>query len=524
VCSDNRWLGWAFGTQDQAGSVDQTSGSGGYDDRKWEVTVPDLATPAEPLFSLRRFIEDIDRVGELRRVTGADWDLEIGAVAELSYRSRRPMALLFDAIPGYPTGRILTGSTGSARRLGYTLRFGDDLDDAGVVRRLRGMPSRWAAAARDFPVLPVDDAPLLANRVEAADVDLLAFPVPRWHEHDGGRFIGTGCLVVTSDPATGVTNGGCYRMEVADGGRSATVAAVPGKHGSQDIARWFEREGRAPVTVSFGHDPLLLVAGGTEVPRGVSELEYVGAVAGERMPVILGERTGLPIPAGSEIAIEGWLRPDLLRDEGPFGEWTGYYSGARRPCLALEIDRLYHRHDPILLGAPPGRPPHDYSYMRTVMKSAMIEDELVATGVPGIRSAWAHEAGGGRLFVAVAIEQRYPGHARQVGALAAQCPAAAYMNRYVVVVDDDIDPSSLEQLVWAMSTRTDPAGDIEILRRCWGSKLDPMLPTDAPPYNSRAIIDACRPYERLATFPRVAQSSPEYLRTVHDRWRHVLDS
>jgi UbiD family decarboxylase len=477
----------------------------------------------EPLLSLRSFIEAVESFGELRRVPGADWELELGAIAELSYRSPLPRALLFSDIKGYGLGRVLTGSTGSARRLGHTLRLGADLDGAALVEALRGKPTEWAARAAQYPVLPVDDAPMLVNEVPGDKVDLLAFPVPRWHAHDGGRFIGTGCFVVTSDPETGVHNGGCYRMEVQDEGRSVTIAAVPGKHGAQDIARWFERAGRAPVTVSFGHDPLLLALGGTEVPRGVSELEYAGAVLGERVPVVFGPDTGLPIPAGSELAIEGWLRPGLTRDEGPFGEWTGYYSGTRRPDLAMEITRLYHRDDPILLGAPPGRPPHDYSYMRTVMKSAMIHDELVATGVPGVKAAWAHEAGGGRLFIAVAIEQRHSGHARQVGYLTSQLPAAAYMNRYVVVVDDDIDPSNLEQVIWAMSTRTDPVADIEILKRCWGSKLDPMLPEGAPLHNSRAVIDACRPYERLGTFPRVAQSEPEFLKSVHDRWSAYLD-
>jgi UbiD family decarboxylase len=212
-----------------------------------------------------------------------------------------------------------------------------------------------------------------------------------------------------------------------------------------------------------------------------------------------------------------------MRDEGPFGEWTGYYSGRRRPCLAMEITRLYHRNDPILLGAPPGRPPHDYSYMRTVMKSAMIHDELVGSGVPGVKAAWAHEAGGGRLFVVVSIEQRYGGHARQVGYLTAQGPAAAYMNRYVVVVDDDIDPTNLEQVIWAMSTRSDPGTDIEVMRRCWASRLDPLLPEDAPLFNTRAVIDACRPFERLTTFPRVAQSDPDYLREVGDRWQRFID-
>ncbi|PWR13625.1 UbiD family decarboxylase [Micromonospora sicca] len=478
----------------------------------------------EPLLSLRTFIEDVERIGELRHVHGAHWDLEIGGIAELSYRRPKPQALLFDDIVDYPSGhRLLVGSTGTSRRFGRTLRLGDDLDDFGLVEALRGKPSKWAAAARDFPVEVVERAPFHENVLEGNDANLLAFPVPRWHGHDGGRFIGTGCLVVTSDPETGVHNGGCYRMQVQDDGRATTIAAVPGKHGAQNIERWFAREGRAPVTVSFGHDPLLLALGGTEVPGGISELEYAGAVLGQRVPVVLGEETGLPIPAGTEIVVEGWLTPEESRVEGPFGEWTGYYAGSPRPTPNLRVNRIYYRDNPILLGAPPGKPPHDYSYMRTVMKSAMIQDELVSMGVPGVKSAWAHETGGGRLFIAVAIEQRYAGHARQVGYLAAQCPAAAYMNRYVVVVDEDIDVTDLGEVVWAMSTRSDPATDIEIMNRTWGSKLDPMLEPDQTPYNSRAVIDACRPWHRLKSFPRVAESDPAYLREVQQRWGQFLD-
>lgn len=479
---------------------------------------------SEPLLSLRSFIEQLDAAGELTAVNGANWDLELGAIAELSYQMPRSKALLFGDITGYPAGyRVLTGSTSSPLRLGRTLRVGDDLTDQELVAALRGKPSQWAARAAEYPAEEVDDAPFLENRCHGDDINLLSFPVPRWHEHDGGRYIGTGCLVITSDPETGMHNGGCYRMQVQDEGRSVSVAAVPGKHGAQHIDRWFAKEGRAPVAVSFGHDPLLLVLGGTEVPGGIFEVDYAGAVLGQRVPVVPGPVTGLPIPAGSEVVIEGWMTPDNLRPEGPFGEWTGYYSGDRRPCLTMEIEALYHRDDPILLGAPPSKPPHDYSYMRTMLKSAMIEDALVATGVQGVKAAWAHETGGGRLFIAVSLEQRYPGHTRQVGMLASQLPAAAYMNRFVVVVDDDIDPSDLGQVVWAMSTRCDPATDIEVTRRTWASKLDPMLAAGLPTYNSRAVIDACRPFERKDSFPPVAEASPELLADTLGKWSHIFE-
>jgi 4-hydroxy-3-polyprenylbenzoate decarboxylase len=477
----------------------------------------------EPILSLRSWIADVEADGELEHVDGAHWDKELGAIAELSYRSPRPKALLFDNIADHRRGlRVLTGTTGSPNRLGRTLRLGAGLDDAEVVARLRGRPAQWAAAAKDFPAVTVDQAPLLDNVVEGDDINLLDFPVPLWHELDGGQFIGTGCFVVTSDPETGAINGGCYRMQVQDEGTSVTISAVPGKHGAQNIEKWFELHGRAPVTVSFGHDPVLLVTGGTEVPGGISELDYAGAILSESVPVVEAPDTGLPIPAGSELAIEGWLTPDNVRDEGPFGEWTGYYSASPRPIVAMEITRLFHRDDPIILGAPPGKPPHDYSYMRTIMKSAMIEDALVASGVRGVQKSWAHESGGGRLLVAVSISQKYAGHARQVAHLTAQLPTVAYMNRFVVVVDDDVDVASLDEVMWAMCTRSDPGQDIDVLKRTWGSKLDPLLVPGETPHNSRAVIDACIPFERLSTFPKVSQSDPAYLAKVRDNWAHVL--
>ena len=146
--------------------------------------------------------------------------------------------------------------------------------------------------------------------------------------------------------------------------------------------------------------------------------------------------------------------------------------------------------------------------MRALLKSAMIQDELVKVGVRDVRGVWAHEVCGGRLLVVVSIKQRFCGHSRQAGFIAAQCPAAAYMNRFVIVVDDDVDPMNLEEVMWAVSTRCEPADDIEIMRKSWGSKVDPLLEDPRRPYNTRALIDACRPFEKLDTFPRVAQSTP----------------
>jgi UbiD family decarboxylase len=473
--------------------------------------------------SLRAWLREAAEHGELQDVEGAGWDLEIGALSQVNYRRTSPKALMFDGITGYPRGsRVLSGTVSNPRLLGSVLGLGWDRSDFDLVETLAAKPGEWAATARDFAATTVTDGPILTHVTAKPDVNLLDFPVPRWHEGDGGRYIGTGCAVVTRDYDTGRINLGAYRMQVQDDGRSASVNIEAGKHGAQHLRRWFEAEGRAPIAVSLGHHPAYLVAAGVEVPADVSEYDYVGAMMGAPVRTVAGQVTGLPLPHDSELALEGWVTPDNRRPEGPFGEWTGYYSGSREPILTIDVERVYHRDDPILLGAPPGKPPHDYSYMRTVMKSAIITDGLRRTGLPGVRGVWAHEAGGGRSLLIVSIEQRYPGHARQAAYLAAQLPSAAYMNRFTVVVDSDVNPRDLGEVVWAMTGRTDPSIDIEVMKRTWGSRVDPLTLPGEIAFNSRAIIDACRPYERLGDFPQVAESSDELIASVTRRWPEVL--
>jgi UbiD family decarboxylase len=126
----------------------------------------------------------------------------------------------------------------------------------------------------------VSDAPILENVLNGAEVDLTRFPVPLWHEHDGGRYIGTGCAVVTSDPSTGRVNLGAYRVMLQDEGRSVSIDAQAGKQGRNQYTDWFAKQGRAPVLVSLGQHPLLLMVAGTEVPASISEYAYAGAMVG----------------------------------------------------------------------------------------------------------------------------------------------------------------------------------------------------------------------------------------------------
>ena len=475
---------------------------------------------ADQYTGLREWLDIVDGLGELARVEGADWNMEIGGISEIDYKRRGP-ALLFDHIKDYEPGyRVLTSSTNSARRLGTTLRLGSDHTDLSLVAGLRGKPNEWTASAKDFEPEIVSSGPVFENVFEGDDVDLMKFPTPLWHEKDGGRYIGTGVAVATIDPDEGWVNLGAYRSMLKDKNH-VNLNIIQGKHGHTHHQKWFEREGRAPVVIHLGMDPLFFVLGGVEVPRGISELNYAGAVRGERVRVVKSELTGLPIMVDAEIVIEGWVKQGDVSDEGPFGEWPGYYVSGGREEPYFKVDRLLHRNDPILLGAPPAKPPHDYSYMRTIMKSALIYDALVSAGIPDVKGVFAPECGGGRMLVIVAIKQRYAGHARQAAFVASQLPAAAYMGKYCIVVDEDIDITNMEEVLWAVCTRTDPATSIDFIRRAWASKVEPMLRPDDPPFNSRAIIDACRPYEWIDEFPAVAEANPDYLKELEQKWSHI---
>jgi 4-hydroxy-3-polyprenylbenzoate decarboxylase len=230
------------------------------------------------------------------------------------------------------------------------------------------------------------------------------------------------------------------------------------------------------------------------------------------------------VPASAEIILEGEIPPNEFHNEGPFGEWTGYYASGEKDEPIIRVRSVLHRDDPIVLGCLPGKPPNDNTFFRSPLRAALIWDELERSGVPGIVGVWSHEAGGGRLFNVVSIRQMYPGHAKQVGMATASCHAGAYANRFVVVVDDDIDPTDTNEVLWAMCTRTDVVEDIDVIKRCWSTPLDPMAYAGEEQryFNNRMIIDACRPYDRQKTFPAVARATAEEARALRERWPQLF--
>ncbi len=233
--------------------------------------------------------------------------------------------------------------------------------------------------------------------------------------------------------------------------------------------------------------------------------------------------TGLPVPANAEIAFEGYIHPNDLMQEGPLGEWTGYYAGGSRPEPAIRIATMMHRNDPILLGAIPAVPPNDNTFYLGSYRCGAVWNQLEAAGIPEVRGVWAHEAGGSRFWTTISIKQLYGGHAKQAGMVASHCHAGAYCNRWTIVVDDDIDPTNINDVIWAMSTRVDTRDSIDIIEGGWSSALDPMCyDGDTDRRNGRIIVDACKPFRRRDSFPIVARSSKELDARIIAKWKTHL--
>ncbi|MGE5539409.1 MAG: UbiD family decarboxylase [Gemmatimonas sp.] len=471
---------------------------------------------------LRQWLAEAEKLGEVRHIKGASWEEDIGMATELVNRSETTPALLFEEVPGCPKGFRVLANWYGGQRSRMTLGLPTHLTKPEMSQAYL---DNFLRNRQTVPARYVDTGPVLENVVTGADVDLLKFPTPLWHEEDGGRYIGTGGYNVTKDPDEDWINIGTYRV-MLHGRNTVGFYISPGKHGRIHRDKYIARNQKMPVVIVLGGDPLTFLTSCTESPYGISEYDIVGGFRGKPVDLVRGRITGLPFPANAEIVIEGWMDPNVKKLEGPFGEWTGYYGSDVREEPVVTIEAVYHRNDPILVGNPPQKPPEESSRHRAVTRSALLRENIEKAGVPDVTCAWAHEVGNTRMLLGVSIKQRYPGHATQAGHIAAMCHLGAYAGKYVVVVDDDVDVSDLEDLMWATVTRSDPATSIDIIHDAWSTPLDPRVtPAQRETRdftNSRAIINACRPYHWRDQFAKVNRPSPERTRRAMEKFGYLL--
>lgn len=482
---------------------------------------------------LRQWLDAVKAHGQIKYVNGASTDLEIGAISEIvQAKSVDPKpAVMFDDIPGYQKGyRVLCAPLASTWRIAAAFGLPEDqIDRMSLVRN-------WHKKLKETRLIPpkyVANGPVQANTLTDDKIDLLKFPSPKFHELDGGRYLGTGHIVIQKDPDTGWVNVGTYRVMLVDKNHLA-LHIIEGKHGSMIMKKYFSHNQVMPVVIAIGVEPALWCLSAHAIASwGTSEYDYAGGIRGTPIEVIKGTYTGLPFPANAEIVIEGECHPGELANEGPFGEWCGYYANFGLmpvPEPLIRVKAIYHRDEPILTSEVPAIPSHcGFALLSSVVHSVGVWHRLDIMGIPGVKGVWCHaEAAGGMHFNVISIEQLYAGHSRDVGLVAS---AYAHQNKYTVIVEDDIDPSNLQQVIWAITTRGQPDKAIQILNRCRSNSADPTIPmeekrkyktTPKPLYASRVIIDACRPLEWKEDWYPVTRISTELETSILNKWKSVL--
>ncbi len=466
---------------------------------------------------LREFIALADQLGAVRHISDAQVFHEIGGVTEVAAGLAHAPALLFDNIPGYRSGfRVFTNATTNAQRAALALGLDPTLRPLDALKL-------WKEKRTGLkPIAPtvVGDAPFMENSVRGDDVNLAIFPAPHWHPEDGGPYIGSGALIVSRDPDENWVNASIYRVQVHSRDRVTIQFDHTGRHGSMIAQKYWSKGRGCPVAIVIGQDPALFIAGFEYLPGGQSEYDFAGAIKGAPIEVTKGPVTGLPVPARAEIILEGELLPfpENSLPEGPFGEFTGYYAADKRPAAVMEVTGMHYRNNPILFGSPPLKPPR--FHFGLPFRAAGIWANLEALGVSDVVGVWQHVS---QLMTVVALKQRYAGHAKRAGLIAA---ANSYMGRVVVVVDEDIDPSNLADVMWAVTTRSEPSESVDIIRNGWSSSLDPRLSAEARAQgataNSKMIIDACKPYHLIAEYPRASALSLAAARAIEEKWGAVL--
>lgn len=470
---------------------------------------------------LRSWLECVERIGELKAVSASvDPVEELSAIAFMASRSKGSPALLFENLQGDRTGaRVLINMLAASKeRYGLAVGLDPNLSLGDMVRETRRISQR-----RLSPVtVSRDAAPVCETTLTGDAIDLTALPAPKFWPGDGGRYFGTGCVTFIRDPETGIINAGVYRQMLL-GPRSVGINMVPGRHGGRNCEAWWALGKPCPVVIAHGVDPALFIAATQVFPHDHSEIDVAGGLAGQPIEVVPSTLSDLPMPARAEMVLEGFIEQGDLAQEGPLGEFHGYYSGKTEMRPVIRVEAMHYRKQPILTAALMATYPScEIGEYHAIMRAARVWDNLEAMGVPGVTGVYVYPAASSAAgLMVVSMRQLHAGHVAQVLALAAQSPAAAYCIRWIIAVDEDVDPTRIDDVMWALSVHSNPSDDIDVLRKTWSYRTDPSLAPEMRPYGSKALIDACRPHRFRATHPKRTLLRQTTYEQVIARWNEL---
>jgi vanillate/4-hydroxybenzoate decarboxylase subunit C len=463
---------------------------------------------------LREFLSLLEREKQLLRVKGPVMpEPDLSAIGRAAADLENGPAVFVEKIKGCRNS-VALNVQGSWQNHALMLNLPKDRS---IKDQFFALDKLW----NDYPVqptwVPETDAPVKEYKI-TSNINLFdILPLFRVNKYDGGFFISKG-LVVSKDPEApgdfNKENVGIYRIQVK-GKDLVGIQALPFHDIAVHLSKAEEKNEPLPVAICIGNDPVLNYMASTPIEYAQSEYDFAGALKGTPVELVKCEVGDLDIPARSEVVLEGYILPRVRKIEGPFGEFTGTYSGARLQC-EIKIHTVTHRANPIFENLYLGMPWTEIDYMFALNTSIPLYRQLKRDfpEVVAVNAMYTHGIG-----AIVSTKSRFGGYGKAVAMRLLTTPHGMPYSKIVIIVDEFVDPFNLPQVMWAMTTRVRPSKDVVLIPNAPGMPLDPS--SEPPGIQTKLIIDATTPVTpdtgreaELLEAPETTQFWMDYLKAM----------
>ena len=456
---------------------------------------------------LRDFIAQLEQSGELKRIqTEVDPYLEMTEISDRVLKKAGP-ALLFENVKGHnipvlanlfgTPKRVAMGmgedSVSALREVGKLLAFLKEPEPPkGLKDALRTLPKYKKVL--DMAPKKIKRAPCQKIVLEGEAVDLSKIPIQTCWPKDVAPLITWG-LVVTKGPHKARQNLGIYRQQVI-GKNRVIMRWLSHRGGALDFREWQQAHPNEPfpIAVALGADPATILAAVTPVPDSLSEYAFAGLLRGSRTEVTQCKGSDLQVPASAEFVLEGYIYPDDMAAEGPYGDHTGYYNEVDE-FPVFTIERITHRKDPIYHTTYTGRPPDEPAILGVALNEVFIP--ILQKQFPEIVDFYLPPEGCSYRLAIVSIKKQYPGHAKRIMLGVWSFLRQFMYTKFVIIVDDDVNTRSWEDVIWAMTTRMDPSRDTTLIENTPIDYLDFASPVSG--LGSKMGLDATNKWQGETT-------------------------
>lgn len=480
---------------------------------------------------LRDFIKGLEAQGELKRITTAISPiLEMTEVCDRTLRKQGP-ALLFENPKGYSIP-VLGNLFGTTKRVALGMGT-DDINQLTEIGKLlaflkepeppKGLKDAWQKLPLFKKVLNmspkiVKDAVCQTVIKEGGDVDLAELPVQKCWPDDAGPLITWG-IVVTKGLSKDRQNLGIYRQQVI--GRNKVIMRwLNHRGGALDYQEWLQKYPNEPfpVSVVLGCDPATILGAVTPVPDGLSEYAFAGLLRGQKTELVKCIGNDLQVPAMAEFVLEGFIYPNEMADEGPFGDHTGYYNEVDK-FPVFTVERITHRENPIYHSTYTGRPPDEPAILGLALNDVFVP--ILQKQFPEIVDFYLPPEGCSYRMAIVTIKKQYPGHAKRVMMGVWSFLRQFMYTKFVVVTDDDINARDWNDVIWAITTRMDPKRDTLLIDNTPIDYLDFASPVSG--LGSKMGLDATHkwPGETSREWGLAIHKDPSVVKYIDEIWSEL---